>query len=121
MKGMSRLTGRAITDNGQLPEHLQQSLHDILSTLIGTRLARRRYGSLVPDLIDQPCNDITKLKIMNASATAIIRFEPRIKIKQVLVSSTTNVGEWVLTILGNYMRSNNEKPFKQTYNLGAAA
>jgi phage baseplate assembly protein W len=44
--------------------------HDLLTTLIGTRLCRRHYGSLVPDLIDHPCNDFTKLKIMNASATA---------------------------------------------------
>ena len=38
MKGMSRHTGRAISDTGQLPAHLQQSLHDLLTTLIGTRL-----------------------------------------------------------------------------------
>ena len=39
MKGMSRLTGYTITDDeSQEYAHLKQSIHDILSTLIGTRL-----------------------------------------------------------------------------------
>ena len=67
MKGMHRSTGKAITDHDSFPEHLYQSIHDILSTLIGTRLCRRNYGSLVPHLVDQPCNDFTRLQIMNAS------------------------------------------------------
>lgn len=121
MKGMSRLTGRAITDDGQLPAHLEQSLHDILSTLIGTRICRRNYGSLLPHLIDQPCNDITKLQIMNGSATAVIRFEPRIKIQQVQVSSTDNQNAWDVTLIGTYSQYNQDQTFKQSYTFGAAA
>jgi len=99
IKGMSRHTGKIIRDDGQLPAHLQQSLHDILSTLIGTRICRRHYGSLLPHLIDQPCNDITKLKIMNGSATAIIRF----------------------ALIGTYSQYNQDQTFKQSYTFGAAA
>ena len=121
MKGMSRHTGRAISDDGQLPAHLQQSLHDLLTTLIGTRLCRRHYGSLVPALIDQPCNDFTKLKIMNASATAVIRFEPRIKIKQVQVSSTDQASAWDITIIGNYISQYRVLAFSQAFTIGAAA
>ena len=121
VKGMSRHTGKAISDDGQLPAHLQQSLHDLLTTLIGTRLCRRNYGSLVPDLIDQPCNDFTKLKIMNASATAVVRFEPRIKIKQVQVSSTDQASAWDITIIGNYISQYREQAFSQAFTIGAAA
>lgn len=121
MKGMNRKTGKAIRDDGQLPAHLEQSLHDILSTLIGTRICRRHYGSLLPHLIDQPCNDFTKLHIMNASATAIIRFEPRIKIKQVQVSPTENSNAWDVTLIGTYSQYNQDQTFKQSYRIGAAA
>ena len=120
IKGMSRYTGRSISDDG-LPEHLKQSLYDLLSTLLGTRLCRRNYGSLVPALIDQPCNDFTKLKIMNASATAVIRFEPRIKIKQVQVSSTEQASAWDITIIGNYISQYREQAFSQAFTIGAAA
>ncbi|MDE8403875.1 baseplate assembly protein, partial [Klebsiella pneumoniae] len=39
--GMSRDTGRAITET----DHLCQSVRDILLTPQGSRLARREYGS----------------------------------------------------------------------------
>ncbi|BAP35588.1 hypothetical protein AS4_06480 [Acinetobacter guillouiae] len=121
MKGMHRNTGKAITDNDSFPEHLYQSMHDILSTLIGTRLCRRNYGSLVPHLIDQPCNDFTKLQIMNASATALIRFEPRIKISQVQVSQAAAVvGYWLITILGNIKTITGTQTVKQEFLIGAA-
>ncbi|MCT9977282.1 GPW/gp25 family protein [Acinetobacter sp. I-MWF] len=121
MKGMHRNTGKAITDNDSFPEHLYQSMHDILSTLIGTRLCRRNYGSLVPHLIDQPCNDFTKLQIMNASATALIRFEPRIKISQVQVSQAAAVvGYWLITILGNIKTITGNQTVKQEFLIGAA-
>ncbi|MEN8409733.1 GPW/gp25 family protein [Acinetobacter bereziniae] len=121
MKGMHRNTGKAITDNDSFPEHLYQSMHDILSTLIGTRICRRNYGSLVPHLIDQPCNDYTKLQIMNASATALIRFEPRIKISQVQVSQAAAVvGYWLITILGNIKTITGTQTVNQEFLIGAA-
>ncbi|MGD7246543.1 GPW/gp25 family protein, partial [Ralstonia pseudosolanacearum] len=52
MTGMNSSTGRAIADR----PHLAQSIGDILTTPIGSRVMRRDYGSEVPDLIDQPLN-----------------------------------------------------------------
>ena len=48
--GMSRTDGRSLTDE----EHISQSLSDILRTPVGSRVMRREYGSLLPDMIDQP-------------------------------------------------------------------
>lgn len=48
--GMSRTDGRLLTDE----EHISQSLSDILRTPVGSRVMRREYGSLLPDMIDQP-------------------------------------------------------------------
>lgn len=83
MIGMSRTTGRSISDAASHFSHLHQSIQDILTTQIGTRICRRNYGSLIPHIIDQPCNEATQLRLYSAVATALIRFEPRIKISHV--------------------------------------
>ena len=80
--GMSRDNGTQLSTD----EHLRQSIRDILTTPLGTRLMRRDYGSLLPFLIDSPANDATKLRLMAATATALIRWEPRIKVSKVSLS-----------------------------------
>ena len=56
---MNRETGAALG----LVEHIAQSITDILTTRIGTRVMRREYGSLLPELVDQPFNDLTRLQV----------------------------------------------------------
>lgn len=80
--GMSRYSGELLSND----DHLRQSIHDILTTPLGTRLMRREYGSLLPFLIDAPANDATRLRLMAATATALIRWEPRIKVSKVSLS-----------------------------------
>lgn len=80
--GMSRDDGSLLTAN----LHLRQSINDILTTPLGTRLMRRNYGSLLPFLIDEPANNATRLKLMAAAATALITWEPRIKVSKVVLS-----------------------------------
>lgn len=81
MTGMSRNTGRAMSGNSV--EHLVQSIEDILTTPIGSRTLRRTYGSELPDLIDQPLNARTRLRIYAATAIALLRWEPRVRLKRV--------------------------------------
>ena len=52
MTGMSRFTGEKLDPNSDA--HLVQSIGDILTTPLGSRVLRRSYGSELPDLIDQP-------------------------------------------------------------------
>ena len=80
--GMSRNSGELLSSD----DHLRQSIHDILTTPLGTRLMRREYGSLLPFLIDAPANDATRLRLMAATATALIKWEPRIKVSKVSLS-----------------------------------
>lgn len=82
--GMNKATGRALSDI----EHIEQSVVDILTTPIGSRVERHEYGSLVPDLIDQPTNDYTRMLIQAACVMAITRWEPRLS----LTNLTFNVG-----------------------------
>ena len=68
---MDRTTGKAI---GELA-HLRQSVGDILTTPIGSRVMRHEYGSQVPMLVDQPDNQITQLRLLSAAASALMRWE----------------------------------------------
>ncbi len=59
----TRYTGMNPDGTGNLNdmEHLKQSVRDILITPLASRVMRREYGSLVPDLIDEPMNNTTRL------------------------------------------------------------
>lgn len=83
--GLSAATGQSITDI----DHVRQSVRDILVTPIGSRIARRSYGSLLFRLIDQPDNKVLRLRLMAACYTALLLWEPRIEIQQLIISTPT--------------------------------
>lgn len=76
MSGMNATTGHALDGMA----HIRQSISDILTTRIGTRVMRRDYGSLIPELIDHPANAANLLRLQAASVMAIMRWEPRVRI-----------------------------------------
>jgi phage baseplate assembly protein W len=79
MSGMNVNTGAAIAND----DHLLQSIIDILTTPIGSRVMRREYGSNLPNLIDQPITPGLFARIVAASAEALDRWEPRLKLLKV--------------------------------------
>jgi uncharacterized protein len=95
MNGMDRTTGHAIAG----ADHLGQSLGDLLTTPIGTRVMRRDYGSALPDLVDRPVNRSTMLLLYAATALAIARFEPRLKLARVAMARDDD-GALVATLEG---------------------
>lgn len=72
--GMSRETGKQI----ELTEHINQSLNDIFTTPIGSRIQRREYGSYLFELIDSAGNEAGKLRLLAALIDAASRWEPRV-------------------------------------------
>ena len=94
---MNRLTGSAISTR----EHIGQSVTDILTTRIGTRVMRREYGSLLPELIDQPFNDVTRLRVYAATTMALMRWEPRIRLSQVQLLGADLQGQSALDLHGS--------------------
>ncbi len=82
MIGMSRTTGKPLSGDA----HLAQSIADILTTPIGTRVMRRDYGSAVPELLDAPLNPGTTIRLFGAVAQALRRWEPRLKLARVRVA-----------------------------------
>jgi hypothetical protein len=79
MRGTSAITGKALDGLA----HLRQSIRDILTTPLGSRVMRREYGSRLFDLVDNPLNDQTLVEIFAATAEAILRWEPRLRVTRV--------------------------------------
>ena len=83
MQGMDSVTGKPLADMA----HIRQSITNILTTPIGTRVMRRDYGSVLPDLIDRPLNGKTVLRVYAAAVMALMKWEPRLKISRVQLIS----------------------------------
>ena len=81
MKGMNAKTGRPLSGNA----HLCQSILNILTTPIGTRVLRRDYGSRLPELVDAPLDGVLVADIRRATAVALNRWEPRVSISRIYV------------------------------------
>lgn len=85
MRGTDAKTGKALSG----VDHLRQSIRDILTTPLGSRVMRRDYGSRLFDLVDNPLNDATRIEIFAATAEALGVWEPRLQITRVQVASLT--------------------------------
>ena len=94
MTGMHTQTGKKI---GGLA-HIRQSIADILTTPLGSRVMRRDYGSLLFELIDQPENGATQVRLFAATAQALLKWEPRIQIKQITITRTSTAGKVILSL-----------------------
>lgn len=100
-KGMDARTGKSLSGVA----HLKQSIEMILTTLIGTRIMRREFGSTVPGLIDAPANNKTVLLVYSAIAQALKKFEPRFKLTRVYAEfdSQALTGKTAFNIEGDYL------------------
>ncbi len=103
MAGMSATTGRTLRGY----DHLRQSVRDILTTRIGTRVMRRDYGSRLPDLVDAPLNAEGRLDLYVATAEALARWEPRLDLDRVTSSADVD-GRVELTIVARYLPEGRE-------------
>lgn len=109
--GMSQGNGRAITDT----DHLRQSVRDILLTPQGSRIARREYGSLLSELIDQPQNPALRLQVMSAVYVALSRWEPRLTPDSITINSSFD-GSMVVELTG---QRDNGAPVSLSVSTGA--
>lgn len=96
MAGMARASG-AVLDG---LAHIQQSVADILATPMGSRVGRRTYGSLLPELIDQPMTAANILRLYAATAVAVSRWEDRIRLRRVGIAAGDRPGAATVVIDG---------------------
>ncbi|AGN34129.1 GPW/gp25 family protein [Vibrio fluvialis] len=101
MQGMDRRTGRKLSGIA----HLRQSVEDILTTRIGSRVMRRSYGSELPNLIDEPYNANTRMDMIAATADALARWETRFNVTSVDLTHTYQNGKAKVEIdvAGDYL------------------
>jgi phage baseplate assembly protein W len=96
---MSRHTGTSIYDT----DHLRQSIIDILTTPIGSRVMRRDYGSNLFKLLDRNVDRFLPIQLINATATAIRKWEPRVSITRVVIQKINVLdGVILIDIYGTY-------------------
>lgn len=74
--GLDNTTGAALTGLA----HLRQSITDILTTPVGSRVMRRDYGSRVFQSVDAPLTRTTLVDIYADSAEALAQWEPRLQV-----------------------------------------
>lgn len=93
---MDATTGKPLAGDA----HLAQSIDDILTTAIGTRVGLRDYGSALFELIDAPLTALVRLRVFAATAVALARWEPRLRLTRVGLVAPTGDGSAALTIEG---------------------
>lgn len=98
MNGIDATNGKSLSGL----DHLRQSIIDILTTPIGTRVMRREYGSRLFDLVDAPMNRATIVEIYAAAAEALQRWEPRFKLERIQAVSV-EPGRVELELTGDYV------------------
>ena len=98
MKGVSSENGQYLSDL----DHLKQSLVNILTTPIGTRVMCRDYGSHLFELVDQPINRELIPRIYAAVAEAVDKWEPRFKQEKITINSIKE-GKITLSLSGKYL------------------
>ena len=99
MAGMSRTTGKTIDGF----DHLRQSIQDILTTPVGTRVHRRDYGSRLPRLVDRPINEGLVAELVAAAAEALDQWEPRLRLERIQVEAVSPAGQVELSLSGWYL------------------
>lgn len=106
MIGINASTGKRLSG----VDHLRQSIRDILTTRIGSRVMRREYGSNLPNLVDNPMNEVLKADLFAATAGALERWEPRVRLDAVYITGAGADGGIAITVEGRILLDN--QPFK---------
>lgn len=102
--GVNRVTGKVL----QGWPHVAQSLKVLFMTRIGSRVMRRTYGSLIPQLLGENATPRTILRFFTAVIVAVELWEPRFRIRKVSIASADNpidqmrVGRLRFAITGVY-------------------
>jgi len=92
-------TGKTISEIA----HIKQSIANILSTPLGSRVMRRDYGSRLFERIDQPINGELIAEIYSDIVEAISTWEPRFEVDQVILQSIDK-GKIIIDLEGSFVK-----------------
>lgn len=102
MTGIDAQTGRALGGVA----HLLQSVRDILTTPIGSRVLLRGYGSRLSQLVDRPLGPPLLALMQAEAADALARWEPRLRLRRVRaerISGAHGHGHVTLLLEGDHL------------------
>jgi phage baseplate assembly protein W len=102
MIGTNATTGKPLSGVA----HIKQSIRDILTTRIGSRVMRRQYGSRLPELVDNPMGEFLRVELFAATAEALVKWEPRFRLDRVYLEDASKEGRIVLTLEGRILVNN---------------
>ena len=92
-----------------LDEHVYQSIEKCIFTLIGTRIRRRAFGSIVPELIDHAPTPFNLALLQADLVLAVMRWEKRFKFTAIRL--TPSPGQLDIQIAGDI----NDQPVQYHY------
>ena len=116
VKGMSRQSGMSIDQT----DHILQSVRDILTTPIGSRVMRRDYGSLLPFLIDSPMNAYFLMQLRAAVIHGLMRWEKRVTPVRIDLITSSQAAQGIATLMIEYQYTADKKSDRAYLSLGAA-
>ncbi len=101
MRGTDQQTGKALDGI----DHLRQSIRDILTTPLGSRVMRRDYGSRLFELLDSPITPALLAPVTAAVAEALTKWEPRFALETVSITDAPppGAGRLMLTLRGRHL------------------
>jgi len=112
MRGLNAETGHEAVGI----DHLYQSVDKILNTPLGTRVERREFGSELPDLNDFPNNAAYRVLLFSAVATALMRWEPRLKLTSISLDAPGIDGTQNVSLEG--VTTETGEPFSAAFTTG---
>lgn len=115
MTGLSASTGRAVDSSGD--QYEIDACIDVLTTPIGSCVMNRDYGSWLPELVDRPLDETTRLQILGATAMALHRWRPRSRLKRVQLRGDGGQADLQLQLV----RRDRPRPSLLSLNLPLAA
>ena len=94
-----------INDGKEVSEinHLKQSIANILTTPIGSRVMRRDYGSNLFNKIDRPINGELIAEIYLDIVESLFIWEPRFEVDKVVVGEI-NQGKITIDLEGSFLK-----------------
>lgn len=101
--GMNSKTGKELSGYS----HLEQSITDILSTPLGTRVMKREYGSKLHDYIDAPMTQGLTMEIFASIGESLEKWEPRFRLKKIETIKAGS-GHLEITMTGLYLPGGKE-------------
>lgn len=116
IKGMSRQTGLHIDQSS----HILQSVRDILTTPIGSRVMRRDYGSLLPFLIDSPINSFFIMQLRASVIHALMRWEKRVTPVRIELITDNQATQGIASLMIEYRYVISKKVERTYLSLGGA-